>query len=80
VSVGWRKPRNEELYNLYASSNIITVIDWRIMRWEVHIARMRVMKYVQNLGRKNLKGRENLEDLGVDGTVLECIFRKSLGG
>jgi hypothetical protein len=43
VAQGWRRQRNEELYNLYASSNIIRVNKSRL-RWEVHVARMRKMK------------------------------------
>jgi hypothetical protein len=37
---GWRKLRNEELYNLYCLSSIIRMIKSRRMRWAVHIARM----------------------------------------
>jgi hypothetical protein len=31
VAGGWRTLNNEELYNLYASQNIIRVIKWRKM-------------------------------------------------
>jgi hypothetical protein len=38
---GWRKLHNEELHNLYASSNVIRMIkSWR-MRWAGHVARNR---------------------------------------
>jgi hypothetical protein len=34
-------------------------------------------KCVQNFGRKNVKERDNLEDLGTDGwLILECILKK----
>jgi hypothetical protein len=33
VAGGWRRLHNEELHNLYASSNIIRVIKSRRMRW-----------------------------------------------
>jgi hypothetical protein len=36
----WRKPRNEELNNLYSSPNIILVTKSRIMRWAGHVAHM----------------------------------------
>jgi hypothetical protein len=35
----WRKLHNEELYNLYSSSNIIRVINSRRMSWSGHAAR-----------------------------------------
>jgi hypothetical protein len=36
VAGGWRRLHNEELHNLYASSNIIRVIKSRRMRWAEH--------------------------------------------
>jgi hypothetical protein len=36
----WKKLHNEELHNLYSSSNIIRVIKSRRMRWAGHVARM----------------------------------------
>jgi hypothetical protein len=33
VTAGWRKLHNEELHNLYSSPSIITIINWRRMRW-----------------------------------------------
>jgi hypothetical protein len=36
----WRKLHNEELHNLYFSSNIIRMIKSRRMRWAGHVARM----------------------------------------
>jgi hypothetical protein len=37
---GWRKLHNEELHNLYFSTDVITcrMIKSRKMRWEVHVA------------------------------------------
>jgi hypothetical protein len=37
----WRKWHNEELHNLYSSSNIIRIIRSRKMRWAGYVARMR---------------------------------------
>jgi hypothetical protein len=36
----WRKLHNEELRDLYCSSNIVRVIKWIRMRWAGHVARM----------------------------------------
>jgi hypothetical protein len=43
---GWRRLKNEELHNLYASKNIITVIKPRKMRSAEYAARMRAMRNV----------------------------------
>jgi hypothetical protein len=40
VTGGLRKLHNEELHNLYSSSNIIRIIKSRRMRWAGHVARM----------------------------------------
>jgi hypothetical protein len=37
---GWRRLHNEELHNLYASSNTIRVIKSTRMIWTGHVARM----------------------------------------
>jgi hypothetical protein len=49
--------------------NTIRMIRSRRKRWTGHVARMGDKKCIQNFGWKNLKGRENLEDLGVDGKI-----------
>ena len=40
VTEEWRKLHNEELHDLYSSSNIVRVIKSRRMRWAGHVARM----------------------------------------
>jgi hypothetical protein len=40
VTGEWRKPRNEELHDLYSSPSIIRIMKSRRMRWVVHVARM----------------------------------------
>ena len=37
----WRRLHNEELHNLYRSSNIVRVIISRRLRLEEHVARMK---------------------------------------
>jgi hypothetical protein len=41
VTRSWRKPRNEELYNMYSSPNINRMITLKRMRWAGYVARMR---------------------------------------
>jgi hypothetical protein len=40
VAVDWRRIHDKELYNLYVSANIITVINSRKVRWVGYVARM----------------------------------------
>jgi hypothetical protein len=40
VAGGWRRLHNEELHNLYASPNTVTVIKSMGMRWARHAAHM----------------------------------------
>jgi len=40
VTAEWRKLRNEELNDLYCSSNIVRVIKSRRMRWAGYVARL----------------------------------------
>jgi len=35
---GWRRLHNEELHNLYAPPNIVSVIESRKMRWAGNVA------------------------------------------
>jgi hypothetical protein len=40
VTGEWRKPHNEELYDLYFLTTIVRVIKSRRMRWSGHVARL----------------------------------------
>jgi hypothetical protein len=44
VAGDWRRLHSEELRNLYASPNIISVIKSRRVRWAGHVARMGEMR------------------------------------
>jgi hypothetical protein len=49
----WRKLHNEELNDLYSSSNIIPGIKSRRMRWAGHVTRMGGgEKWIQDFGGK----------------------------
>jgi hypothetical protein len=52
VPEGWIRLHNEELHNLYASPNIVTLIKSRSMRWTRNVARMGDVKCVHNCNRK----------------------------
>jgi hypothetical protein len=56
VTREWRKLHNEELHNLYSSSNIIRQIKSRRMRWAGHVARMGE-ECVQGFGGKARRKR-----------------------
>jgi len=55
---GWRRMHNEDVYNLYASTNIIRVIKSKRIRWVGHVARMGEMKNAYNIlvGKPEGKG------------------------
>ena len=38
--IEWRRLRNEDLYDLYSSPNIIRVVKSRSLRWVRYVARM----------------------------------------
>jgi hypothetical protein len=46
-----RRIHNEEIHDLYCSSNIM-MIKSRIMRWAVHVARMRVRRIEGLVGKR----------------------------
>jgi hypothetical protein len=73
VTEDWRKLNNEELHNFYSSSNIITTIKSRRMRWGGHVARMWETRNACRI----LVGKP--EDQYVGGwTILKCWARTRL--
>jgi hypothetical protein len=44
VAGGWRRLHNEELRNLYTTTDIIRVVKSRTVRWTVHVERMGDMR------------------------------------
>jgi hypothetical protein len=76
-----RRLRNDKLYALYSSPNIIQVIRSRRMRWAEHVAGMWIRKsaYMVLVGKP--EGRNHLKDPGVGGRILtKWIFQKRDGG
>jgi hypothetical protein len=60
VAGDWRRLHNEELHNLYASSDIIRVIKWRRMRRSGNVARITEMRNAYKIVIGNLKRRDYL--------------------
>jgi hypothetical protein len=75
VTGEWRKLHNEELHNLYSSSDIIRQTKSRRMRWAGHVERMgEEIKVYEFLVEKS-EGKRPLERQGVGGKIgSELIF------
>ena len=72
VTGEWRKLHNEQLHDLYSSA-IMRVINSRIMRWAVHVARIGEERLVQGIdgetwGRRPLgrSGRRWEDNIKID--------------
>jgi hypothetical protein len=75
VAGDWRRLHNEELHNIYAST-VIRVIKSRKMTWTGHVAHMG-----ENFYFKDMKERDHLEELCIDGQIiLEWIRKIEWGG
>jgi hypothetical protein len=62
---------------LYTSANIIRVLKSRQIRWVGHVEHTVEIRTVYTVLLQNLKGRDHLEDLGVDGkTTLQWILEE----
>jgi hypothetical protein len=77
VTREWSKLHNKELNDLYSSPNTVRVIKSRRMRWAGHVARMGERRGYTRFWWENLRERDHLGDLGLDGRIiLKWIFRK----
>jgi hypothetical protein len=65
----WRKLHNEELHNLYSSSDIIRQVKSRRIRWAGHVARMGEEKKCTWFWWEIQREGDNLEDQGVGGKM-----------
>jgi hypothetical protein len=68
VTGDWRRLLNEYLHDIYSSPRSMR------MRWAGHMA-CAGESYVQGFGGGNLREREHLDELGVDGRMI-WIFKK----
>jgi len=59
-----------ELNGLYCSPNIIRMIKSRRMRWVGHVARMGDRSDAYRVLVADLRDRDHLEDLGLDGRII----------
>ena len=77
VTGEWRRLQNRERCVLYSSPDNIYVIKSRRLRWAGHVARMGEVEVNTGFWCGNLRERDYLKDLGVDGrTLLKFIFKK----
>jgi hypothetical protein len=60
VTGEWRKLHNEELHNLYSSSDIVRQVKSRRMRWAGHVARMAEERKVYKVLVGNPEGKRQL--------------------
>jgi hypothetical protein len=80
VTGDWRKLHDEELHNFYSSPHIIKVIRSRRMRSAGNVARMGGKLYMLTKFRlESLKGRDHLEDIGVDGRMNNEMDVRDIG-
>jgi len=70
VTGKWRKIYNEELNDLYSSSNTVLVINSRRMRWVGHVARMGERRGAYRVWWGILKERDHFGDPCVDGRII----------
>jgi hypothetical protein len=77
VTGEWRKLHNEELHDLYSSTNIVRAIISRKIGWAGHVARMGREESYAGLCWENLREKDYYGDPGIDGRIiLRWMFRK----
>jgi hypothetical protein len=87
VTGEWRRLHNEELNDLYSSSNIVRVIKSRRMRWAGHVARMGEERgmYRVLVGKPEGKGplgrprRRWMDNITTDLQEVRCGYMEWIG-
>ena len=87
VTGEWRRLHNEELNDLYGSTNIVRVIKWRRMRWVGHVVRMGEERGVYRVLVGKLEGRRPLgrprrrwaDNIMMDLQEVGCMYRDWIG-
>jgi hypothetical protein len=76
----WRKlQRNEELHDLYCSSNVIRMMKSRRMRWAGHIVRTGGEEVHTEFWWGNLTERDHMQDLGLDVIIIFKLILNRVG-
>jgi hypothetical protein len=73
VAGEWRRLHNEELHNLYASPNIIRVIESRRVRWAGHVVRVGEMRNMHKIFVEKPGGKRPRRNGRI---ILEWILKK----
>ena len=76
----WKTLYTEELNDLYSSANIIRLMRARRMTWAWHVERTGRGEMHKRFWWGNMRAREHLENVGVDGTmILRWMLKKWVG-
>jgi hypothetical protein len=71
VTGNWRKlQREEELHNFYTSLDINKIVKSTWMRWSACVAHTGQKRNDTGFWWGNLKKRDHLQDLGIDGMII----------
>jgi hypothetical protein len=73
VTGEWRRLQNEELYAVYSSPNVIRMTKSRRTRWAWHLALMGKGGVHKGFWWGDLRERDYLEDVSVDGGSMELF-------
>jgi len=74
VTGDWRKLRNYDLSDLYFRTNIIRI---RRIIWARDVVRMGKERNVNRISCRNIKERDHLEDLGINGRIrLKLLLKR----